>query len=281
MTVTKTQPQVRVIKTRGRGREALIEIEGRQLVVTDSFSPPGNAAARDVTLSRARLFGTAHASRSDINDVFRVNPDHITKIVQRGVGLWLAHGRIESVIPFEMNCGPVRLIVVNVKDERQCIHGYMTVVLNRLELYGRLDAELDDLPLPGLPARTESEPDVEQTLSLEPAVELESLVTRERAEEREVNPPIAPETPDDDGFDVQKHYTMRQLLTLMTAATVVLGVLRLLPPSLGASLVGMVVLATMFFATDQRTAPAIVRLAWWMLLAIYVISVAVTMRGML
>ena len=269
--MTKTQPQVRVIKTRGRGHEALVEIDGRQLVVTDAFSPPGDATACDVPLWAARLFGTVDEGRHAIRDVIRVNPDGITRIVQRGVGLWLAHGRIEAIHPFEMNCGSVPVTIWNLTDDDPSwIHHFMTAPLNRLELTGRLGAEDEqgNLLLPELPP-------------LDAEVELEAAVLRKRAAERNADPQFSPQLPAGAGFDVQKHYTMRQLLTLMTAATVVLGVLRLLPPSLGASLVGMVVLATMFFATDQRTAPAIVRLAWWMLLAIYLISVAVTMRGML
>ena len=103
-------------------------------------------------------------------------------------------------------------------------------------------------------------------------------------EEGVVLPPSnapAPSAPSDDGFDVHKHYTLRQLLALMTAATVVLGMLRLVPASLGTSAVGLVVLVAMFFATDRRSTPAIIRLAWWMLLGIYLISAAVTVRGMI
>ena len=248
----------------------MVEIDGRQLVVTDAFSPPGDATARDMPLSGARLFGTIDEGRHAIRDVIRVNPDQITKVVQRGVGLWLAHGRIEAIRPFEMNCGSVPVTIWNLTDDDPSwIHHFMTAPLNRLELTGRLGAEDEpgNLLLPELPP-------------LDAEVEREAVVLRERAAARNVDRPFAPQSPADAGFDVHKHFTMRQLMTLMTAATVVLGVLRLLPPSLGASVVGMVVLATMFFATDQRAAPAIVRLAWWMLLGIYLISVVVTVRGM-
>ena len=249
----------------------MVEIDGRQLIVTDAFSPAGDATARDMPLSAARLFGTVDEGREAIRDVVRVNPDQITKVVQRGVGLWLAHGRIEAIRPFEMNCGSVPVTIWNLTDDDPSwIHHFMTAPLNRLELTGRLGAEDEqgNLLLPELPP-------------LDAEVEREAAVLRERAAKRSADRPFAPQSPADAGFDVHKHFTMRQLLTLMTAATVVLGVLRLLPPSLGASLVGMVVLATMFFATDQRTAPAIVRLAWWMLLGIYLISVVVTVRGMI
>ena len=249
----------------------MVEIDGRQLVVTDAFSPRGDATARDVPVSAARLFGTVDEGRQAIRDVIRVNPDQLTKIVQRGVGLWLAHGRIEAVRPFEMNCGSVPVTIWNLTDDDPSwIHHFMTAPLNRLELTGRLGAEDEqgNLLLPELPP-------------LGAEVELETAVLRERAAERHANPPLAPETPADAGFDVHKHYTRGQLLMLMTAATVVLGVLRLLKPSLGTSLVGLVVLVTMFFATDQRTAPAVIRLAWWMLLGIYLISAMVTVRGIM
>ncbi|MCH8922076.1 MAG: hypothetical protein IIA67_02870 [Planctomycetes bacterium] len=269
--MSESQPQIRVIKTRGRGREALVEIDGRQIVVTDAFSPPGDATARDMPLSGARLFGTVDEGRRAIRDVIRVNPDRITRIVQRGVGLWLAHGRIEATRPFEMNCGSVRVTIWNLNDDDPSwLHHFMTAPLNRLELTGRLGAEDEqgNLLLPELPP-------------LGADVELETTVLRDRAAERNADRPSAPASPDDDGFDAQKHYTMGQLLMLMTAATVVFGVMRLLEPSFGTSLVGLVLLVTMFFATDRRSAPAIVRLAWWMLLAIYVISAVVTVRGML
>jgi hypothetical protein len=284
--VSETQPPVRVIKTRGRGHEALVEIDGRQLVVTDAFSPIGDASARDVPLSRARLFGTVDEGREAIGDVVRVNPDQITRVVQRGANLWLAHGRIEEVGPIEMNCGSVRLTLWNVPDDDPTwLHHFMTAPLNRLELTGRLGAEDEQghlllAELPALDADVALEPGVRPPLSLAPEVEREPSVAQERATNHPTDPPFGSEPPDDIGFDVHKHFTMGQLLMLMTAATIVLGVLRLLPASVGTFLVGFVVLVGMLFATDQRTAPAIVRLAWWMLLGIYLISATVTMRGM-
>ena len=75
-------------------------------------------------------------------------------------------------------------------------------------------------------------------------------------------------------------FTLKQLLVLMTVMSVVLALTRLLPRSVAAFVLGLVALFGLVTVHDTRSRPAIVRLAWWLLLAIYLFTAIGAVLGL-
>ncbi len=73
--------------------------------------------------------------------------------------------------------------------------------------------------------------------------------------------------------DWDRGYSLAQLFVLLVVVSALLAVLRMFSPQIAAGVAGLVVLAGLVFMslTDP---PAIIRLAWWVLLGVYLLAAA-------
>jgi hypothetical protein len=121
-----------LIQTEGRGRDAIIEVEGRRLTVRDALSPadrptsPGRivGARFDAVLADPRTPGGAPGDNPDR----RVGLEH-----QRG-WRYLGHGRIVSVEPLRIDLGLFVLEPAALPQGTRETGDYLTVVIDRISL---------------------------------------------------------------------------------------------------------------------------------------------------
>ena len=79
--------------------------------------------------------------------------------------------------------------------------------------------------------------------------------------------------------DWDRGYSLAQLFVLLVVVSVLLAVIRLFSPQIAAGLAGLAVLVGLV-VMSVGDPPAIVRLAWWTMLAIYLMAAAVAVvRG--
>lgn len=72
-----------------------------------------------------------------------------------------------------------------------------------------------------------------------------------------------------------RRFTLSELMLVMAFAAVVLGVAKLLPVHAAAGLLGLLTLVVLGLSWMDTSKPHVVRLAWWVLLSLYLV-VAVT-----
>jgi hypothetical protein len=82
------------------------------------------------------------------------------------------------------------------------------------------------------------------------------------------------------GEDLEsRHFSMWGLLGVVTAASLVLAVGTYLPKSLFAGTVGMATLISMVALSAMTNPPAVLQVAWWVLLLLYLMAIGSAIRG--
>jgi len=79
--------------------------------------------------------------------------------------------------------------------------------------------------------------------------------------------------------DEDARYTLRELFVLISGASILLALGTRLPPGAFAGLLGLVTLAALAALAWFNLRAAVVQLAWWMLLALYLLAIARAIWG--
>ena len=118
-------------QTKGLGRLAVVETDGRKLIVEDNLSAVGDPAVCGY-LPDVRF--TYVCDGPNWEEMLRGNPGRLVKLEPLGGARYLGYGRIVSIKPVVIDFGLLRMVDGHWVYDESLVGTYVLVAIDRLQV---------------------------------------------------------------------------------------------------------------------------------------------------